>query len=121
MKREQKRIILPLLDLLQSLPPERMRIFISHLDDKTRDQLYETVMLSLTSSKIPFRKRLFLKTKLAPFRQHLTVLASRRASPSAKKTKLAQIGGAPMKYVLRLAIPVLLGTFRQNKKKKKKD
>ena len=112
MRRERKKLILPLLDTLKSLPPDRMKILLSHLDDQTRDALYETITYTLSSEKVPFRKRLFLQSQLRPYRNDIRLLASRKVGSSVKKARMAQLGGGPMTHVLRTAIPLMLNTFR---------
>lgn len=106
-----KKVLLPLLDVLKSVKPEQRVILLAHLDDKTRDLLYQTIQRVLTSDRVPFRKRLFLKSKLSDHKHDLRFLADRRKSVGAKKRKLAQMGAGPMSYILKAAIPLLLNVF----------
>ena len=105
---------MPLLDVLQSLPPDKMKILISHLDDKTRDGLYETIALTLTSPKISTQRRMQLRKKLLSHKDHLRNMMQVRQGPCAKKVKLMQMGGGPMKTMLKAAIPLLLSSFKSN-------
>lgn len=93
------------------MKPEHRMIMLAHLDDKTRDGIYETITHVLKSDAVPFRKRLFLKSKLAPHKKELRYLADRKKGPVQKRRKLAQIGGGPMTHVLKTAIPLLLNIF----------
>ena len=77
-KRANKRLarLIPLLQALQSVKPEYRVVFLAHLDDESRDQIYQTIDHVLRSDSVPFRKRLFLKSKLGEHRQDLRYLAS---------------------------------------------
>jgi hypothetical protein len=108
----KKRVLLPLLQVLKSMKPEYRVIILSHLDDETRDSLYETITDVLNSDRVPFRRRLYLKSKLSPYKDHLRYLADRnKNSGYGKKKRLAQVGGGPMSHVLKTAIPLLLNIF----------
>lgn len=108
---KQSRVLLPLLEVLKSVKPEQRVIILAHLDDPTRDVLYKTIGRVLKSSKLPISKRLFLKSKLAPFKTELRELVDDRKSSRQKKKRLTQMGAGPMSYVLRAAIPLILNTF----------
>lgn len=103
--------MVPLLEALKSMRAEHRVIVLQHFDDVTRDRIYEAIMHTLTSERVPFRKRLFLRSKLAPYKKELRCLADRRRSPGEKKRKLVQLGGGPMTYVLRTALPLLLNLY----------
>ena len=103
-----KRVLLPLLHILKSMRSDHRVILMSHLDDEARDAIYQTIFKTLTSSKVPLRKRLFLKSKLLPYKSHLRYLASSSKPSRAKKRRLAQMGGGAMSDVLRVAIPLLI-------------
>ena len=85
---------------------------MSHLDDVSRDALYETINKVLTSNSVPLRKRQYLKSKLMPFKNDLRFLADRRKSSTFKKKKLTQMGGAPMGVLLRTAVPLMLNLYK---------
>ena len=110
-KKNRKQVMLPLLHVLKSLKPEHRVILLAHLDDVTRDGLYEAIDTVLRSDRLPFRKRLFLKSKLAPYKEQLRYLADRKRSSREKRKRLPQIGGGPMSYVLKEAIPLMLSIF----------
>ena len=116
MRSKQKKVLLPLLNTLKSLKPDQRVILLSHLDDKTRDQLYETINAVMTSESVPMRKRLFLKSKLSPFKTDFRFLTNRRAAPASKKRRLLQMGGAPMGVILRTAVPLLLNLYENQPK-----
>lgn len=106
-----KSVLLPLLHALKGVRPDHRVILMAHFDDKTRDALYETITNVLRSEKVPFEKRLFLKTKLAEHRDDLRYLSNKKKSSKQKQKRLAQIGGGPMSHVLDLAIPLLLNLY----------
>jgi hypothetical protein len=107
----KKSVVLPLLHVLKSVKPEHRVILLAHLDDPSRDALYEAINRVLKSDKLPARRRRFLKSKLEPYKDHLRYLADASKSPARKKKRLTQIGGGPMTYVLRDAVPLLLDLF----------
>lgn len=111
-----RKVILPLLNALRSIPHNQRVILLAHLSDSTRDHLYEAIARVLRSERVPFAKRLFLKSKLAPYRHQLRYLANERASPVRKRRALAQIGGGPMKHILGTAIPLMLNLFPKARK-----
>lgn len=119
MKQKTVREILPLLSYLQTLPRDEMKIYISHMDDKTRDALCETVASTIRSSKVPLRQRMMLKKKLDSYKDDLRSLAQKLPRPQQKK-KLQQLGGGPLRYVFGTAVPLLLKGYRKNNRKKKK-
>lgn len=112
-KRLGRRLILPLLHALKTLKPDLRVIVLEHLDDRTKDELYRIIGEVLRSDKVPFRKRLFLKGKLEPYKKEFRCLArdSTKAGSARKGRTLAQVGAGPMTHVLRLAIPLLLNVF----------
>ena len=112
---KQKKIILPLLNVLKKLPQDERVILMSHLDDVTRDAIYTAIASVLRSSEVPLRKRLFLKTKLEPYKDDLRFLADERKSGKLKKKRLVQLGGAPIGHVLKTAIPLLLNLYQTSK------
>ena len=105
-------MVLPLLEVLKQLRPDRRVIILQHFDDRTRDQIYEAIMHTLSSEKVPFRKRLFLRSKLLPYKNELRFLADKKRSAECKKKKLAQVGGGAMNYILRAAVPLLLNLYK---------
>ena len=109
--KRSKKVVLPLLTALRSVPPNLRVILLSHLDNSTRDRLYETISHVLKSNRVPFAKKLFLKSKLLPYKDQLRFLADKKKSSRSKKQRLAQIGGGPMTHVLGTAIPLLLNLY----------
>ena len=112
MHSRRKRFLLPLLSILKRIKPSERIIIMSHIDDVTRDALYETINHVLTSESIPLRKRLLLKAKLTPFKNDFRFLTSKKRSSVAKKKKLTMMGGAPLGYVVKTAIPLLLDLYK---------
>lgn len=108
---KRSKVVLPLLHVLKSIKPEQRQIILAHLDDSARDALYQTIGEVLRSDRVPFAKRLFLKSKLGPHRNDFRYLASPNKSATQKRKKLAQIGAGPMTHLLRTAIPLLMNLF----------
>jgi hypothetical protein len=111
MEPKKKKVLLPLLHVLQSLPHDKRMIILSHLDDYARDGILETVTNVLRSEKLPFKKRRELAKKLAPYKKDFRFLVNPKKSPAGKKKRLAQLGAGPMQHVLRAAVPLLLNIF----------
>jgi hypothetical protein len=110
----KKGVLLPLLHVLKSLKPDYRVIILSHLDDATRDAIYKTITQVLSSDKVPAKRRLYLKSRLSPYKNHLRYLATCKPGKRCqhlKKKRLTQIGGGPMSHVLKTAIPLLLNLF----------
>ena len=105
--------MLPLLHVLRTIRPEQRVILLAHFDDQTRDALYATIGQVLKSNKVPIRNRLLLKAKLFAHKDKLRYLADKKKTSTSKRRKLAQIGGSPMKYILKTAIPLLLNLFTE--------
>ncbi len=101
------RQFLPFLAVLQRMRPEHRVIILSHLDDATRDQLYETIRYVLRSDRVPFRRRLFLHSKLADHQKDLCYLTDRSKTSALKKKRLLQMGSGALSHVLRVAVPAL--------------
>ncbi len=112
-RRRSRKVLLPLLNALRSVKPKDRVIILAHLTDSAKDHLYETINYVLKSEEVPFAKRLFLKNKLGPYKDHLRYLAAHRGGRrgGGKNKKLAQIGGGPMTHVLGAAIPLLLNIY----------
>jgi hypothetical protein len=108
---KRTKVLLPLLQVLKSLTSEQRTIVLAHLDDKTRDFIYETITTVLRSEKLPFRKRAALKEKLSPYKNDLRYISDKKKSRAQKKNRLTQLGGGPMAHVLKTAIPMLLNLF----------
>lgn len=110
-RKHRTAIVLPLLHVLKSLKPQQRVILLAHLDDKSRDALYQAIGHVLTTDKIPMRKRLFLKHQLSPHKEDLRFLCSKRHDSECKRRKLTQIGGGPMAHILRAAVPLMLNYY----------
>lgn len=108
---KKQQVMLPLLHVLKSIKPAHRIIILAHLDDKTRDALYATIMRVLQSSKVPLETRLKLKSQLKKYQKDLRYLADRSKSDRVKKRKLVALGGSPMRQVLNTAIPLLMNMF----------
>ena len=106
-------VLLPLLNILMGLPSEKRIILLNHLDESTKDGIYKCIRSVLHSDEVSLRRRLFLKTKLQPYKSHLRYLArsSKNSSKVLKTRRLTQIGGGPMEVILRTAVPMLLNIF----------
>ena len=109
MRRRNTAEILPLLEALKSMKPHLRVIVLSHLDDKTRDRLYEAITKVLQSgTKMSDRERRYLTRRLSPYKTQFRVLTAKNKTKRAKKKVLAQVGAGPMSLVLRSGIPLLL-------------
>lgn len=108
----RRRAMIPLLSVLKSMRPEHRIVVLAHLDDATRDAIYETITDVLQSDKVPIQRRLFLRSKLADHRSDLRYLTDKKRSKIGKKKKLTQVGGAPMYHVLRAALPLMLQLYK---------
>lgn len=106
-----REVYLPLLAALKALDPKHRVIVLSHLDDVTRDRIYEVIGDVLRSRKLPLEKRLRLKSELEPHKEDFRYLLDVRKSPLQKKKKLMQIGGTPMSQMLNTALPLLLTIY----------
>lgn len=109
----KKRIneMVPLLNALKCTKSKDRIIFLAHLDDKTRDDLYLTIASVLKSNKVPIETKLALKKKLHPHKESLRCLIAENEPKDKKKKKLTQIGGSPMKILLNTALPLMLNLF----------
>lgn len=114
------RRLLPLLGVLKAVRPYQRVILMAHLNDKTHDALYRTINKVLRSERVPFRKRLFLRSKLRKFKREFRQLSAVSDAPTTrvtrslaarKKKALMQVGGSPFSYMLQAAIPLLLNLF----------
>lgn len=112
MNKKNRKVILPLLHILKSLKPDQRIIVLAHLDDKTRDILYQTIVWVLRGKKLPHGSRQYLRSKLKSFQKEFRYLGDAGKTERSKKKKLMQIGGGPLKHVLSLAVPLLLDTFK---------
>lgn len=114
MKTSTIKKVLPLLDTIKNIRPKQRVVLFSHMDDETRDMIYQSLTHLLTSQKVPVKTRLMLKKKLNPFRKSFQLLMDKKKSPKFKQKVLLQMGGAPsMSYALRQAIPALLDMFKK--------
>ena len=113
MREAQRKVILPLLGVLKNLKPADRIIILAHLDDLSRDRLYETINQVLSqSSPLPSSKKKLLKRRLWAHRENLRYLTSRkRRSSKEKRRRLVHIGGNPLGYLLKTAVPLLLNLY----------
>jgi len=112
MRETQKKVILPLLGVLKNLKAADRIIILAHLDDLSRDSLYETINRVLSqSSPLPSSKKKLLKKKLWTHRDDLRYLTSQKKSKREKKRRLVHMGGNPLGYVLKTAVPLLLNLY----------
>lgn len=105
------RKLLPMLQVLKYMKPSDRIIVLSHMDDNTKDDLYKTITHVLTSDMVPPRKRKHLTDKLAPYKKILHYLRSPTASAISKRKKVVQLGGDPLTYVLKAAVPMFVNLF----------
>lgn len=93
---------------------EKSRVIIlSHLDNVSKDALYEVIQRVIKSQEVPIKKRLVLRDKLLPYKQHVRFLANTTSKKRKKKKirKLMQVGGGALSSILEIAIPLLLRLY----------
>ena len=95
-----------------SVKPHYQTILLSHLDLTTTDAILETIDRVLRNNRgMSEVKRREISRKLMPFKQTFRAILSKKrlgGGERAKKSLLAQVGGGPMTYVFRQAVPLLL-------------
>jgi len=112
MRVSRRKYVLPLLGVLKTLKPADRIIVLSHLDDITRDRLYETINHVLsTASPLPAAKKKLLKRRLWKHRDDLRFVTDANKRSGERKKRLLQMGGAPMGYLLKTAVPLLLNLY----------
>ena len=95
------------------MKPAHRIIILEHLSDRSRDDLYATISKVLADSpKMPYKKRISLKHKLEPYKEHFRYLGNGQNKPRSKRKTLAQVGGGPMTHMLNAALPLLLDLYR---------
>lgn len=104
--------MLPLLHILRLMKPQHRVVVMSHFDEHTRENLYDTIDDVLTSDRVPFRKRLFLKSKLSEHKKLLRAITNKAKTSGERKKRLLQFGGAPMSHLLTTALPLLLNLYK---------
>jgi len=117
-QKQHSQSFLPFLSALKKLSPDDRVIVLSHLDFKTRDALYKTIVAVLRSRRIPLPRRKELKVQLSPYKQELRQISRQYGRGRTKKPKrktvnqqLARLGGEPLGIVIDAAIPLLLNVF----------
>ena len=103
---------LALLHVLNSMKHEHRVVLLEHLSDTVRDRIYKLITHILTSTHIPLRKRVFLKNQLGEDKEATRVFLNPKASSAQRRMTLCRVGGGPMKYMLRAALPVLLDMYK---------
>ena len=86
---------------------------MSHLNDRAKDTLYETITHILSSDKVSFRKKKFLSSKLSPFKNSIKYFTSPKSTAEGRRRRVVQMGGSPMSYVLGTAIPLFVNLFAE--------
>ena len=109
--KRKRTVILPLLGALKDMRPDQRVIIMHHLDDETRDCLYEVIEHALCDTRLPPRRRTHLRTKLMPHKHDWRYIIDPRRPPKMRKKKLLQLGGGPFSHILRAAVPLLLDIF----------
>ena len=107
-----KKSILPFLNILRKLSSEDRVIILAHLDDQTKDIIYKTVNFVLRNKTLPIADRILLKKKLFPYKKDLRYVSQRNiGGGGGKSSRLFRIGGEPLGAVLDKAVPLLLNLF----------
>jgi len=107
------KVTLPLLHCLERMQPTHRSVILAHLDEPSREDIYQSVGEVLRSPEVPDARRLRLKRLLRPYKDNLRYLAREKASPVVKREKLKLIGGDGIKPVLSTAVPLLLDAFKR--------
>jgi len=113
MREGDRRQILPLLSVLKSLRAPQRVIVLAHLDDVTRDKVYQCINLTLHHrSHLPPQIKKRLRRRLWKEREDLRCFSCGKSSKALKKKKLLQLGGAPMGYLLKSMVPLMLKLYK---------
>ena len=119
MKLKRKRVLLPLLNILKSLPAPKRSVLISYLNHDTLDGLYELIIDLNRSSKIPFHIRYKLAKKLRSSCDDFDCMIRgaekkphKKPSPKVQMRRLIHLGGSPMADMYKVAVPYLLNVFK---------
>jgi len=101
--------LLPLLEVIRSLKDEQRVIVLAHLNDVSLDGIYRAITETLQTERIPIKKRVKLRSQLEPYKNEFRTLSGvSKGTPRMKKRALMQVGGGPMSYLLKEAVPFLL-------------
>lgn len=101
------RDLIPMLQVLKSMKADDRIILLNHMNDRAKDALYKTITTLLTSKSLSAKKRKLLQKKLEP------VAKKSPKGVVAKRKALVQLGGSPLSYVLKTALPLYLNLFAQ--------
>lgn len=113
MREADRKQILPLLGVLKGLGAPQRVIVLAHLDNATRDKVYDCINQTLSHrSALPNEAKSCLRRKLWKHRGQLRCLRCRKVSKKVKRQKLIQMGGAPLGYLLKSMVPLMLKLYK---------
>lgn len=116
--RRKLRNLLPLLQSLKSVKPDARKVILNRLDDKSLEEINETIHNVLVNTRVPVKQAKRLSKVLQPHKNTLRYLARPSASPRFKRKKIQEMGGFPFTALLSAAIPLLVSYLFPSKKKK---
>ena len=100
--------LLPMLQSLKKASPKNRGVLLSHMDNSSRQGLYETIHNVLYNPRISPTTQAQLKKKLYPYKNDLRYLSNSSKSNKERKKRLSRMGGFPWDTILSTAIPLLL-------------
>lgn len=111
-RRRIKKSMIPLVKSLKRLSRENRIAYLSHVSDKTRDQLSQVILEVLRKYNGATDDRAAeLHEKLRPYKKQISDFTDQRKSGRVRRKRLEQIGGGPMSHILRAALPLLNDLF----------
>ena len=109
MRVRKPRAVLPFLQTLMGMTPAQRTIILGHIDDKSYEMLYDTVMYVLTTG----RRKLSdddgekVRRLLGEHKCDLRYLCNHKKAKTLKKKRLMRMGGFPLGVIVSTAIPLL--------------
>lgn len=109
---KQRKTVLPLLNILESLPANDRVIILAHLDDCSLDLLTQLISTVIRNKHIHEAEQELLRQELGPYKHHIRHLLNDKFKNKTRKNHLVKIGGSPLSAILQTGIPLLLRLFR---------
>ena len=110
---KQRKTILPLLNVLETLSGDDRVIVLAHLDDCSRNALTSLISMVIRSKHTHDIERALLRQELAPYKKDVRYLIDTKfKNKKKKKEHLVKIGGGPLRTILQTGIPILLKLFQ---------
>lgn len=110
---KQRHTVLPLLNVLESLPADDRMIILAHLDDCSMHLLTILISQVIRNQHMHEIEKAWLQQELSPHKNSLRFLLDDKfKNKKKKKDHLIKIGGSPLSAILQTGIPLLLKLFR---------